>query len=126
MIYLDTHVVFWLYAEGAGAALSPAARAAIQEAADIRISPMVRLELQYLYEVERTAVPAGPILDELAPALGLRVCDIPFALVVQEAEGMHWTRDPFDRLIVAQASVNHAALVTKDEVIRQWYPGVVW
>ena len=37
-----------------------------------------------------------------------------------------WVRDPFDRLIVAQAIANEAPLVTKDEKIRRHYRRAVW
>jgi PIN domain nuclease of toxin-antitoxin system len=37
-----------------------------------------------------------------------------------------WTRDPFDRLIVGQASANGAVLVTKDAGIRQNYKQSIW
>jgi PIN domain nuclease of toxin-antitoxin system len=37
-----------------------------------------------------------------------------------------WGRDPFDRLIVAQAKVNEVVLVTKDETIRSNYGLAVW
>ena len=55
MIYLDTHVAAWLHAAGAEL-LSEEAVRQIEQAEEIRISPMVRLELQYLYEIGRVAV----------------------------------------------------------------------
>lgn len=126
MTYLDTHVVVWLYALGAEAPLSEAARAAVSGATDLRISPMVRLELQFLWEVGRTGVAAAPVLDELGAVLGLRVCDAPFPAVAKAAERVEWTRDPFDRLIVAQAELQGAPLVTKDQLIRDHYPEAIW
>jgi PIN domain nuclease of toxin-antitoxin system len=126
VIYLDTHVAFWLYARGAEAAISEAVREVLRTSQDIRISPMVRLELQYLHEVNRIGVPATPVLDELASVLGLKVCDAPFPAVVQAAEAETWTRDPFDRLIVGQAALQRASLVSKDEVIRAHYPRAIW
>lgn len=93
---------------------------------DPRISPMVRLELQYLLEVGRVARPAVEVVDALTAALGLTVCTAPFAGVVQEAEAMTWTRDPFDRLIVAQASWRDAQLITQDQTLHAHYPQVVW
>ena len=50
-IYLDTHVVLWL-SEGLVERLPKAARRSIEEN-DLLFSPMVRLELQYLYEIKR-------------------------------------------------------------------------
>jgi PIN domain nuclease of toxin-antitoxin system len=38
-----------------------------------------------------------------------------------------WTRDPFDRLIVANAKANGFAwLISADEHIRNHYPRAVW
>jgi PIN domain nuclease of toxin-antitoxin system len=122
--YLDTHVVAWLYG-AARAELSAAAEETLRDQ-DLRISPMVRLELQYLYELGRVGSPAGPVLDALSTALGITVCRASFPAVVARAEGETWTRDPFDRLIVAQAALNEARLVTKDAVIRQNYGRAVW
>lgn len=125
MIYLDSHVAAWLYALGAES-LSPASTELIAGSPDIRISPMARLELQYLYEIGRVTEPAVTVVDALSAALGLTTCDTSFAAVVREAERHTWTRDPFDRLIVAQAAVHDAPLVTKDETLHAHYAGAVW
>jgi PIN domain nuclease of toxin-antitoxin system len=52
--------------------------------------------------------------------------ELTFAAVVENALQQKWIRDPFDRLIVAQASTNEAPLVTKDEKIRRHYRRAVW
>jgi PIN domain nuclease of toxin-antitoxin system len=125
LIYLDTHVVAWLHGHGA-AALSDTAAAAFEEADELRYSPMVRLELQYLLEVGRTTQPAVEVLDALGAATGMVVCNAPFAAVVREAEGYTWTRDPFDRLIVAQAALHDAPLLTKDALLHRHYGRALW
>jgi PIN domain nuclease of toxin-antitoxin system len=125
LIYLDTYVVAWLYAQGR-AAIPARALAQIEDADDIRISPMVRLELQYLYEIQRVTQPPLPVLDALAAVLGLTVCQAAFPAVVREAEKQHWPRDPFDRLIVAQAALLDAPLITKDSTIHAAYAKAVW
>ncbi len=125
LIYLDTHVVAWLYAEG-GAALPSASAQIIETTQDIRISPMVRMELQYLYEIQRVTQPPLTVLDDLTTALGLSICNAPFAAVVRAAEQQSWTRDPFDRLIVAQAALHDAVLLTKDSRIQAHYQKAFW
>jgi PIN domain nuclease of toxin-antitoxin system len=125
LIYLDTHVAAWLHAAGAEL-LSEEAAKWIEEADEIRISPMVRLELQYLYEIGRVTQPATLVLDALQASLGIRVCDAPFPAVARAAESETWTRDPFDRIIVAQASMRDAPLVTKDRILHQHYDRAVW
>ena len=125
LIYLDTHVVAWLYATGAGA-LSERAAETIDTSEEVRISPIVRLELQYLFEIGRVGEPAVTVVDALAGTMGLTVCTAAFASVVYEAEKIAWTRDPFDRLIVAQAVLHAAPLVTKDDTLRAHYSEAVW
>jgi PIN domain nuclease of toxin-antitoxin system len=88
---------------------------------DIRVSPMVRLELQYLFEIGRVGQPPLPVLDVLESALGLTICKAAFPAIVRKAESQVWTRDPFDRLIVAQAALFDASLVTKDVTIHANY-----
>lgn len=127
LTYLDTHVVLWLYEYGAeGKLLSEAALAAIREASEVRVSPIVRLELACLREIGRSTVPASAVLTELEAGMDLRICRSPFAAVALVAEEENWTRDPFDRLIVAQAALNEAVLVTQDRRIRDNYEQAVW
>lgn len=123
-VYLDTHAVVWLF-EGRVEKLSEPVRAAI-ERDRLLISPMVELELAFLHEIGRIKDPAERFLQALGPALGLRACDLPFAQVVAEATRRSWTRDPFDRLIVAHAAARDAPLVTKDRTIHRHYPAALW
>jgi PIN domain nuclease of toxin-antitoxin system len=46
--------------------------------------------------------------------------------VIDAAVQMKWTRDPFDRLITAQAAVYKNILLTKDETIRKNYLKALW
>ena len=125
LIYFDTHVVAWLFA-GATDRIPVRARALIEEHDELRISPAVILELQYLFEIGRTSEPASVVVEALRRDLGLKTCDLPFDDVVEVALGQIWTRDPFDRLIVSQALLRGAPLLTKDEQIRDHFPGAVW
>ena len=46
--------------------------------------------------------------------------------LIDKALPLHWTRDPFDRLIVAEAIYYQAKLLTKDKLIRDNFDGAVW
>lgn len=125
MILADTHIVVWLY-EDPQRLLPPPVHERLN-AEPLALSPFVRLELQYLYEVKRISVPAQAIVDELVPRLEMVLTDPPSAQICQAAIALDWTRDPFDRLISAQAVTSGATLVTKDRVIRShlqlaWWP----
>lgn len=124
MILLDTHVLVWLY-EDPERLTPPLVRERL-EAEQLGLSPFVRLELQYLYEVGRVSVPAQAIVDDVAPKLELVLTDPPSAQVCQAAETLSWTRDPFDRLISAQAITSDTNLVTKDGIIRKHLPLAWW
>lgn len=124
MIYLDTHVVVWLYA-GLTEKFSALARGLINDE-EVHISPVVRLELQYLFEVNRVTVGTDTIVSDLASRIGLQVCTRPFNRVVTQAIAYRWTRDPFDRLIVANAGLHNNILLSKDENIQRNYPFARW
>ena len=124
MIYLDTHALIWLYL-GEAMRLGGAARRAI-EGQELLASPAAVLELELLHEIGRMRMNASEMLVALDRDLGLRVCDLPFRTVVECALRESWGRDPFDRLIVANARARNAALVTKDEKILRHYPLAVW
>ncbi len=124
MVYLDTHVVVWLYAGRTD--LIPEAARSLIDGNDLVVCPVVGLELQYLYESAKTTEPAAPVLHALAREIGLRRCDLPFADVVDAALQETWTRDPFDRLVVAQARLRSLPLLTKDRDIRGHYDGALW
>lgn len=87
---------------------------------------MARLEMQYLQEIGRFRDSPTDVFDALGSTIGLRICDSPFLAVVREAERQTWTRDPFDRVIVAQAQLNGAPLVTKDAAIHAAYARALW
>lgn len=123
--YLDTNVIVWL-AQGSVGRITPNAQS-ILDRADLLISPMVLVELEYLFEVKRIMLPAQDVYLKVEHELGVRVCDIPFPTVARVMLGEKWTRDPFDRTIVAQAKANGlAALISADDEIQQHYPRTVW
>lgn len=124
MIYLDTHVVVWLYA-GQTEKLGEKARSCINEN-DIYVSPIVSLELQYLLEIKRITPKPQTVISALSESIGLNVCDKNFYQIVQCAQQYSWTRDPFDRIIVAQAGLNDNILVTKDQTILTHFKPAVW
>jgi PIN domain nuclease of toxin-antitoxin system len=124
VIYLDTHVVVWLYA-GEHGRLARTARRSI-ETESLLISPGLLLELALLEETGRIKVRAQAIIAELKESLALSICDLPFTEVAVVSLQQKWTRDPFDRLIVAQAVVRGARLITKDRLIRRHFKDVVW
>jgi PIN domain nuclease of toxin-antitoxin system len=124
VIYLDTHIVVWLYA-GRTDLFGAQALEDIRQN-DLVISPMVTLELEYLREIKRLKPRPQKILDQLGQAIGLKVSDLLLGRVVAAGLEQSWTRDPFDRLIVGHAAVDQARLLTKDSTILAHYRHAYW
>jgi PIN domain nuclease of toxin-antitoxin system len=118
--YLDTHVAERL-SRADLRSFGKESRRLLNREADIRISPIVLVELEYLYQIGRLKVRAREVADALASELGLRVCTRSFEEIAKQALHESWTRDPFDRIIVAQARLAKAPLLTRDGDILAHY-----
>lgn len=123
--YLDTHAAVWL-AEGLTRKLSDPARKEIDRCS-LLLSPMVVVEMEYQYELQRCKLSAVQATAKLRAELGVTICDYPFPKIAYAALHEKWTRDAFDRVIVAHARANASApLITADEYIRKHYAQTVW
>lgn len=96
------------------------------EAEPAFISPIVELELTYLFEVGKVSEPASAPLLALRKSIGLQVAEGSLADLVTAAVDLTWTRDPFDRLIAAHAIAANAPLITADRTILENLPLATW
>ena len=123
--YLDTQIVIWISA-GRMKKLTREALRTI-ESSDLLISPIVLVEIGYLFEIHRLVKSPLAILDQLQTQIGLKVSDHPFPAIANAALFETWTRDVFDRLIVAHArSDGYSELVSSDAKIQQNYSKTIW
>lgn len=119
MIMLDTHIAVALF-EGRVGMLSARARRLIDRE-PLSISPAVLLELELLHEIRRIRLPARDVSERLRNDLSIPVADDALDAIARAALPLAFTRDPFDRLIVAHATLRDAALLTQDEWIAANY-----
>ena len=91
-------MVVWLFAEADR--IPTPVRQRIDEG-ELFVSPMVRLELSLLAELGRVRLPAEAVLSTLRSDLDLQVEESGWLRGAEIADHLSWTRDPFDRLIVA-------------------------
>ena len=54
------------------------------------------------------------------------VDDIATSVLFQKALELGWTRDPFDRLLVAQSQIERMPLVTSDAVLGRYDVETIW
>ncbi|MGI9073676.1 MAG: type II toxin-antitoxin system VapC family toxin [Bryobacteraceae bacterium] len=124
--YLDTNVVYRLTLGGESGVISERARQQM-ERTDLLISAMVLLELEMLYEIGKLRVGAKYLVTEFAGKIGLKICDLPMSTIVASSLAIKWTREPGDRLIVANAIANNEApLISSDRSIRAHYANTIW
>lgn len=126
-LLLDTCTFLWV---AAGAReLSARARDAFTDPAnEAFLSAVSAWEIAVKHRLGRLPLPAPP--EEFVPAqraahgLDPLAVDEEAALHVAKLEDLH--RDPFDRLLVAQALVGGLVLLTPDDQLRQYPVRVLW
>lgn len=115
MILLDTNALIWLeqgHARTRGLAAT---------GKRLYISPVSLLELQFLLEAGRLRLRRGVVSDLVARGPWL-LDDPPATAWFDAALDLGWTRDPFDRLIVAHARLRGWRLATGDAALLERLP----
>lgn len=108
-LLLDTHVLIWW---DEGQRLSPAARRAIREAPEVFVSAASAWEVAMKIALGRLR-PTRTV-EEAAGESGFMELPVTFRHAARTAALPFHHRDPFDRLLVAQAEVEGLTLVTRD------------
>jgi len=122
--FLDTNAVIWLY-QGEVDKFTESTKARLEDN-DLFISPLVKLELQYLYEIERIREKADKVTASLYDQIGLQIHNIPLNVLIEHSLSESWTRDPFDRLITCHARIENGYLITRTQYIRANYSKAIW
>ena len=125
-LLLDTHAFLWFMA--GDARLSGTARRAIEVSdGEWWLSTASIWEMAIKSSLRRLMLPARAsdyIAEKVQRGLQILAIDWPVAAAVERLPFHH--RDPFDRLIIAQAQAEHLDVVTKDKVFRKYGVKVVW
>jgi PIN domain nuclease of toxin-antitoxin system len=122
-LLLDTHAVIW-FTENAPQ-LSTSAAAAIEDPGnDILLSAVVAWEIAIKRGLGKPLV-ANNYVDVMLAA-GSREIPVGIAHAQKVESLLPHHSDPFDRLLVAQAMAEGAAIVTNDQRIRRYDVSVLW
>ncbi|MGB2711580.1 MAG: type II toxin-antitoxin system VapC family toxin [Conexibacter sp.] len=116
-LLLDSHVLLWLAADDP--ALAPETSAAIYSGENevlVSVASVWEIEIKRAKGALQTPDGLGPRLNQA----GFELLDIELSHVVRAAELPPHHRDPFDRMLVAQAIGERAVLVTADEALRAY------
>jgi PIN domain nuclease of toxin-antitoxin system len=113
-LLLDTHFLIWLALGSRRLAEFPW----IERYRPWGVSPVSFLEIQFLGEIGRLSVRNPEFVDTVMSDSRFTVDDIATVTLVRHALRLDWTRDPFDRLLVAHSAARRVAFCTTDRLIR--------
>ena len=122
--HLDTHVALWMAAGDSRRRLKPLEP--LLRKGTLYLSPLVILELQLLFELGRLGARAEEVVGVLLEDHGVEEAPGDLKEIGRQAMALAWTRDPFDRLIVAHAIAHGSVLLTADRTILAHCPRARW
>jgi PIN domain nuclease of toxin-antitoxin system len=113
-VLLDTHLLLWALSQPSK--LSPTSRKQIM-AAEVYVSAASIWEISIKSALGKLAANPSEVLAGIEPA-GFSLLPITGEHAAKVAELPMLHKDPFDRMLVAQASVEPMMLLTNDESLR--------
>lgn len=122
-LLLDTHAALWLMASDVRLS-DRAAGHLIDDSNDVLLSAAVLWEVGVKRALGKLDTP-GDIAEVLLGA-GARALPISLAHAAEVEHLPAHHRDPFDRLLVAQARLEKAAIVSRDKDLQRYDIDVVW
>lgn len=114
-LILDTHFLLWVTTAAARLEEFPWLGAYEPWG----ISPVSLLEVQFLGEAGRLRVDSERFVAAVKQDPRFVLDDPPLLALVEQALPLSWTRDPFDRLLVAHSNARRTPLCTVDREIRR-------
>ncbi len=126
-LLLDTCTFLWIV--GGDKALSVRARAAfVDPESEVFLSAASAWEIAVKHRLGKLPLPAPP--EEFVPAQraahGIEALPVDEEAALQVAKLPDLHRDPFDRMLIAQAIVGGLVLATPDDPIRQYPVRTLW
>lgn len=126
-LLLDTHAFIWWDSEPAG--LSPRALSLCRDSANtllLSVASIWEMQIKIRLGKLKLGVPLAELIEKQqrvnSPEI-LRI-ELEHVLALDRLPSAH--KDPFDRMLVAQASLEGASLVTGDSVMTKYPVEVIW
>ncbi|MBA2665424.1 MAG: type II toxin-antitoxin system VapC family toxin [Trueperaceae bacterium] len=122
-VLLDTHALLWWVTDDPR--LSDPARDAIVTA-DVAVSVVSLWEIEIKRGLGRIDVDPRALIREVSQTKGFRMLEIRATHVLTLGELPLLHKDPFDRMLIAQAIRDRLTLVSCDEAIHRYQVDVAW
>jgi PIN domain nuclease of toxin-antitoxin system len=126
-LLLDTHTLVW-WSIGDRRLSQAAARAISEPANDVAASPVNAMEIALKYRLRRLPeLTFSPVdLAAMLERARIRVLEINFAHALDAGSLKIDHRDPWDRLLIAQARLDNRTVVTRDAIFAAAGVPVLW
>jgi len=121
-LLLDTHVFLWWKVNDSR--LVDPARMAIANAALVMVSAASAWEMAIKSQLGKLALPED--VSRGVEESGFEKLTISFEHATEVANLPQYHRDPFDRMLIAQARVERLTLVTHDRVLEAYPIPILW
>lgn len=118
---LDTSVILWSVAEEHK--LNARALEAIRSKTDVLyMSAVSAWEIAVKYDLGDLRLHTEPVsfVPEVIRGMGMQVLDITPVHAIEAGRLPHHHRDPFDRMLIAQANVEGMTLLTSDRIFGRY------
>lgn len=126
-LILDTHALLWFL--GGDARLGKQARAVIEDLSNRRffsIAGAWEIAIKVSLGKLSLAAPFHSIIPAQLHANGIELLELRPEHIAELINLPMHHRDPFDRILVTQAMVENAALVSADSALDQYLPQRIW
>lgn len=126
-LLLDTHTILWLL--GDPSRIAPEARRHVEDLSNaVLISAVSAWEIATKHAIGKLPLPESPqtLLERAISELRAEELSITTRHAVLSASLPNHHRDPFDRLLVAQAMLESATLVTADHLLSPYGATLLW
>lgn len=121
-LLLDTHIYLWFVRDDPK--LGGSARRLIRDAEDVFVSSASIWEIAIKASLGKLSTDVA-MLPTFVENSGFRELSIRFSHAVQVRRLPLFHRDPFDRMLIAQATVESLHLLTADRKLKKYSPLVV-
>jgi PIN domain nuclease of toxin-antitoxin system len=126
-ILLDTHCWLWWFSQPER--LSSEAIAQItDETNELWLSVASIWEIGIKVSIGKLPLPE-PIdsyISSRIEEMGARECEITAHHALQAAKLPLYHRDPFDRMLIAQAKIENMTIITADAIFKQYEVSIIW
>ena len=125
-LLLDTHVLIWYVVQRS--TLSQTARSMIRDPGNdkfISLASLWEMSIKVSLEKLKLGQPTSQIIPDYLEA-GVKLLPITMEHI-QAVENLPWPhRDPFDRMLIAQAQREKLTIITQDTKFRDYQVEVIW